>query len=147
MTTPNPDMDRPPERSWWGRNWKWVVPVGCLVPLLACGGLMAAILMVVFGALRSSEVYTEAVARAKANEQVRAQLGEPIQPGFMVNGNIQINNQSGSANLSIPISGPKKSATIYVVATKAAGKWEYTTLEVAPEGSAERINLRAPATY
>jgi hypothetical protein len=115
--------------------------------LLACGGLIAAIVMVVFGALRSSEVYTEALARAKANEQVRAQLGEPIQPGFMVNGNIQINNQSGSANLSIPISGPKKSATIYVVATKAAGKWEYTTLEVAPEGSAERINLRAPQKH
>lgn len=140
-------MDRPTERSWWGRNWKWVVPVGCLVPFLACGGLIASVVMLVFGALRSSEVYTEAVARAKANEQVRAQLGEPIQAGWTVNGNIQINNDSGSANLTIPISGPKKSATINVVATKAKGKWEYTTLEVAPEGTAERINLRAPQKH
>ena len=124
MTTPSPDMDRPPQRSWWGRNWKWVVPVGCLLPLLACSGISAAILMIVFRAIRSSDVYTEALARAKANPEVRAQLGEPIQPGWMVNGSIQVINESGSANLSIPISGPKKSATISVVATKAAGRWE-----------------------
>jgi hypothetical protein len=23
-------MDQLPQRSWLGRNWKWLVPVGCL---------------------------------------------------------------------------------------------------------------------
>ncbi len=148
MTAPDSAIDGPPPprpRSWWARNWMWVVPVGCLSPLAICGGLIALVLVVVFGALRSSDVYNEALSRAKANERVRGVLGEPITAGYLPSGKIEINGAAGKANLEIPIAGPKKSATIYVVATKAAGKWEYSTLEVAPKGApdAERIDLLA----
>jgi hypothetical protein len=61
----------------------------------------------------------------------------------MLSGNININGPSGNANLAIPLSGPKASATLYVVAEKRAGKWEYSTMEVAPEGQGERIDLLA----
>jgi len=23
----------PPQRSWWSRNWKWALPVGCVLPI------------------------------------------------------------------------------------------------------------------
>ena len=134
-------MDQPSKQSWWGRNWKWVVPVGCLAPLLVCGGSIALIFVFVFGVIRSSEPYTEALARAKANPDVKAALGEPIEAGYWVNGSIDISGASGTAKIAIPISGPKKSATVYVDGTKTAGKWEYSTFEVAPVRGGNRIDL------
>lgn len=134
-----PDLETTPP-SWWGRNWKWVLPVGCLTPVLLCGGFIAAILAIVFGALKSSDAYTEALARAQKDRRVQAALGEPIEAGFFVSGNISLNNDRGHADLRIPISGPNGNATIYVVANKAAGKWTYTRLDVVPDGG-ERIDL------
>jgi hypothetical protein len=136
-------MDQPSKQSWWGRNWKWVVPVGCLAPLLVCGGSIALIFVFVFGVIRSSEPYTEALARAKANPEVKAALGEPIEAGYWVNGSIDVSGPSGKAKIAIPISGPKKSAIVYVDGTKTAGKWEYSTFEVATDGGANRIDLRS----
>jgi Cytochrome oxidase complex assembly protein 1 len=129
--------------SWWGRNWKWVVPVGCLTPLVLCGGFIALIFALVFGAIKSSDVYKEAVARAKEAPAVQSALGTPITEGMFVSGNLNTGGASGSADLAIPISGPKGSGTVYAVATMVGGKWTFTTLEVAVPGSADRINLLA----
>jgi hypothetical protein len=137
-------MSQPPARTWWSRNWKWVIPVGCLTPAVLCCGGGGLILTSVLGALKSSEVYTDALARAKANEEVRTLLGEPIEAGFWVSGSVEVGGTSGKADLSIPVSGPKGSATLHVVATKAGGKWVYSTLEVVPQGSGATIDLRPP---
>lgn len=136
-------MNETAAKSWWGRNWFWVLPVGCLTPVVACGGCFALLFMLVFGALKSSEVYVESLDLAKANDDVKALLGEPIAAGALVSGNIEIQDGSGKADLSIPISGPKGSATIYAVATKSGGKWEYSRLEVVSDDSTTRIDLRA----
>jgi hypothetical protein len=135
-------VDEPSQSSWFGRNWFWVVPAGCLTPLLLCGGCVAAVLVTVTGAIRMSDPYREAVAAAMASPEVKAELGEPLEVGFWTNGNIQINNGSGTANITIPIKGPKKSATIKVDATKDVGAWEYSRLEVATEGGGKPIDLR-----
>src|SRR4051812_28877526 len=134
-------MDQPPEGSWWSRHWKWVVPVGCLTPLLVCGGGVTLLVVLVFGTLKSSDAYREAVDRAKASAAVQELLGTPIQEGFWVGGSINVSGASGNADLSIPLSGPKGSATLHAVATKSAGRWEFSTLEVAATGSDARIDL------
>jgi len=144
MIDPAPSAQ--PQRSWWNRNWKWVVPVGCLVlllPLLAITGFVGTILAIVFGSIKSSDAYEEALARARANPAVVAALGEPVEDGWLVGGNIQVNGPSGSADLSSSLHGPKGKGTLYVVATKSAGRWEYQTLEVEVDGSPERIDLLA----
>jgi hypothetical protein len=120
----------PPPRNWWSRNWKWVVPVGCLLPLLIMGGCVVGIGFAVFTAIRNTEVYTESLSRARANPEVRARLGEPIEPRWWITGNINAANDQGAANISIPIRGPKESASIHVVATKNGGRWEYQTMNV-----------------
>ena len=134
-------MQPQPQKNWWSRNWKWVVPTGCLTILLACGGFVTLIFSVVLGSLKSSDVYKEAVAKAQTNSQVTAALGTPIKPGFWVSGNISVNNSSGNADLSIPISGPQGKGTIYVTATKSAGKWNYATMVCEISSSGARINL------
>lgn len=131
-------MDRPVpvRRGWFGRNWKWLVPLGCLTPILACAGLFIGIMSM----MKSSTTYADAVERAKANDEVKAALGEPIKTGFWVSGSVEVTGASGKSDLAIPISGPKDSGTLYAAATKKAGQWEYSTLELATN-SGTRINL------
>ena len=138
-------MQQPEKRGWWSRNWKWVVPVGCLSMLAAVAVVIVLIVTLVFGALKSSDVYKRAMAKATANPTVISELGEPIESGWMVSGSISVNGSSGEADISIPISGPKKSGTIYAVGRKSAGEWKFSRLEVEVPNRPLRINLLSSA--
>ncbi len=139
-------MTQAPERNWWDRNWKWVLPAGCLAGIVCVAGLVAFILGIVFGVMRSSDVYKEALARAQASPAVAEALGTPIKAGYFTSGNINVSGPSGDANLSIPISGPKGKATIYLEARKSAGEWSFSLLEVEIAETEERIDLLQPLT-
>lgn len=130
-----------PRPSWWSRNWKWFVPTGCLTLVALVVAFICAIFVFVFGMLKSSDAYKTALERAKADPRVVAALGTPIDEGFLVSGHTNVDGASGSADLSVPISGPKGKGTVYVVATKSAGEWNYEKLIVEIEGTKERINL------
>ncbi|HEY2614470.1 MAG TPA: cytochrome c oxidase assembly factor 1 family protein [Chthoniobacterales bacterium] len=136
-----PSVPPPPRRNWWQRNWKWFVPSGCLVILLACAAFVFIIIGLLFGVLKSSDAYKTALARARSDPRVTSSLGSPIEPGFLISGNANVNGASGQADLSIPISGPKGKGTIYVVATKQAGEWTYTKLIVEVDKDHQRIDL------
>ena len=133
---------QPQPAGWWSRNWKWFVPTGCcLTPLVLGGALAAFIILVVFGALKQTDVYQTALARAKADQRVTTALGTPIEEGWYLSGNTQMSGSSGEADLTIPISGPKGKGTIYAVATKSAGEWTYSKLVVKIDSSGETIDL------
>jgi hypothetical protein len=127
--------------NWWKRNWKWFVPLGCFTMILLFLAFIGAILVIVFGAMKSTDVYKEALARAKANPAVIEALGSPITEGFLVSGNTNVNGASGESNLAIPISGPRGKGTIYVSANKSLGQWNYSGLVVEVEQTHERIDL------
>ena len=106
------------------------------------GACFAAFLvLVVFSALKQSDAYKMAVARAKADSRVVAALGTPIEEGWYLSGKTNVNGGSGDADLSIPISGPKGKGTIYAVATKSAGEWTYSKLQVKIDSTGETIDL------
>ena len=131
-----------PSPGWWSRNWKWFVPTGCcLTPLVLGGAFVTFLVLVVFGALKQSDVYKIAVARAKGDSRVVAALGTPINEGWYLSGKTNVNGASGDADLSIPISGPNGKGTIYAVATKSAGEWTYSKLVVKIESTGETIDL------
>jgi hypothetical protein len=134
-------MDEPYRPNWWSRNWKWFVPVGCLSTLLLFAGGIALLITFVFGMMKSTDVYSQALQRAKANPQVVEALGTPITDGYFTSGSIQESGPSGSAELSIPISGPKGSATIYLEARKSTGQWSFNKLVVETEQPSQRIDL------
>jgi hypothetical protein len=99
------------------------VPVGCFGTLTLFIAFVVSIAVIVFSAVKSTDVYKDALARAKAHPSVIEILGSPIKEGFLVSGNTNVNGASGEANLSIPISGPKGKGTIYVAAAKSLGRW------------------------
>src|SRR4030095_2333626 len=74
-----------------------------------------------------------------------AALGTPIKEGLVPSGKTNVEGSSGEADLAIPISGPKGKATIYAVATKSGGEWNFSKLSVAIEGG-ETIDLVKSAT-
>jgi hypothetical protein len=147
MTIADPTITSaaPPPRNWWQRNWKWVVPTGCLSIIILLALFIAGVAGIVFTALKSSDVYREAVARAEAHPAVRDALGEPIRTGWYVSGNLETNNASGQADIAIPLKGSQRNGTLYAVATKSAGNWTYETLEVEVEGQDGRIDLLTDA--
>jgi Cytochrome oxidase complex assembly protein 1 len=135
-----------PRPNWWKRNWKWFVPLGCFSVALLFLAFVGSILVIVFSAMKSTEVYKEALARAKADPAVIEALGSPIKDGFLMSGNTNVNGASGESNLAIPISGPKGKGTIYVSANKSLGQWNYSGLVVEFEQTHERIDLLQKST-
>ena len=139
---PQAPYERKP--SWWNRNWKWALPAGCigmLLFVLVVVGFVAAIVMGVFAMIKSSGPYEQAIARANSSVEVRQALGAPIEEGWYVMGNVQINGPSGNANISIPLSGPNGEGTLYVEATKSADVWTFQLLQLEVKRTGQRIDL------
>src|SRR5215210_1792083 len=90
-----------------GRNWKWMLPVGCLGLILGAVALAAGIVFFAMSALKSTDVYQGALKAAQAHPAAIERLGEPIKDGWLVKGNVSLNGTGGSANFEIPVSGPK----------------------------------------
>jgi Cytochrome oxidase complex assembly protein 1 len=124
-------------RSWLGRNWKKLLAAVFVCGLVFVVGIVALIM----GTMRSSDVATEAFARARSNTLVAQRLGAPISEGWFVGGSINVSPGSGDADLSVPISGPKGKGTVYVTARKTAGTWAYSMMLAAIDGSNEKIDL------
>jgi len=139
---PSPPPIVPPDRAnWWTRNWKWFVPTGCLTIVLFFATFVGLIVVVVFSAMKSSDAYKGALARARAEPAVIEALGSPIKDGMFVSGSTNVNGASGHADLVIPIYRPKGEATVYVVAEKSLDAWNYSNLVVEIKDTKKRIDL------
>jgi hypothetical protein len=135
-------MTTSPQRtSWLGRNWKWLVPSILVLGLLALITLFGLMLYGVSSMMKSSDAYKVAVERAQNDPNVIQAIGEPIEEGFFASGNINTSGSTGNADMAIPLSGPKGDATVYFVAEKIAGQWQYSDLVVEIENSKDRIDL------
>lgn len=114
--------------------------LGCATGLLIliCGVLVVGL---VFGLMRSSDVYKQAVAEVQAHPDAIRALGEPIKPGFFVSGSISAGGSSGTADFTIPVSGSRDKGTVHVIATKSNGEWQLTLLELETKKYPDRIDL------
>ncbi len=115
--------------------------LGVVASILLLSGFVVAVCSLTFGLMKKSGAYQQAVAAARADSDVIATLGTPIEEGFFVMGEIQLNNNGGYANLSIPISGPDGEATIYVEAEKSGADWSFRALEVVVRDTGQWIHL------
>ncbi len=117
---------------------------GCLAVgaiFLLVVGCIGGIFFFIMGQFRSSPVYVQALKAAQSDPRVVAQLGTPIQAGWLITGSLEEQGLSGDANLSIPISGPRKSGTLYAAARKGDGIWQFYTLAVQVDGQDQIITL------
>jgi hypothetical protein len=125
-----------------GRNWIWVVPLGCLTPILLVGGCFVVSVVAIFGLLKSSEAYTRSLAAVTANEKVQAALGQPIEPSTIVTGNINVSTNGSHADVYYSISGPKGDGSVHAVADKRNGVWVFSTNRVVLNPRRKRSTFR-----
>jgi len=142
MTTPPyPLQPEPLRKGWFDQNARWKIPLGCLTLLFLVGMFVALLMTVITTSFRSSDVYKQAMAQAAANEQVRTQIGDPIKADWLIAGELKVSNDTGRANLSIPISGSRGRGTIRAVASKSGGVWHFSCLQVVVESHRSVIDL------
>jgi hypothetical protein len=132
-------------KSWIEQHPRSKIPLGCLTLLFLVGMFVALLMTVITTSFRSSDVYKEAMARAAANEQVRLQVGDPIKADWLIAGQLNVSNDTGSANLSIPISGSRGRGTIRAPAGKSGGVWRFSCLQVVVEGGHRSVIDLLPA--
>lgn len=123
-----------PQKSNTTRNWILIIGgivVGlCCISALCVGGVFYAAV----SAIRSSDVYQNALSEVTANPAVVEALGAPVEAGFMPSGNIETNNGTGTANFNISLTGSKQTGTLYVEASqRGASGWVFERLYVQTE--------------
>ena len=140
----HPHGGKPPAPdSWWGRNWKWIVLSFVTFVFLFIAAVFGLIFFVVVTTMKSNEPYKYAFDQVQHSPAVVRHIGEPVEAGMFVSGQINVNGPTGHADLDFPIFGPKGKARVYVVGDKAEGHWTYRTLEVRFEGDPNRLDLLA----
>ena len=63
------------------------MPLGCFIIAVLFVVFVGSVVLIVFSAVKSTDVYKEALARAKTHPEVIEVLGSPITEGFLVSGN------------------------------------------------------------
>ena len=138
------EIDQPPaqKKSSTGKILGFI-GCGCLGIIIA----IVAFVFIVFGGvmkvIKSSDAYKDSIAAVQTNPEAIEALGEPIEPGFMMSGNISTNNGESEVDIQVPVSGPKGSGTIYVKGNKSGGSnaWSYEKFELKVDGNPEPIPL------
>ena len=120
---------------------------GCAVILLGIAGVFSVIVFGVFAVIRNSDAATEAVKRASESKVVQEQLGLPLEKGLLTTGHIETANGSSSAELQIPIEGPKGSGRIEANGYQRGKEpWVFNVLDVIIDSTSERIDLAHPTS-
>ncbi|MFL5350866.1 MAG: cytochrome c oxidase assembly factor Coa1 family protein [Hyalangium sp.] len=135
-----PEGNMAPQRSWWSRNWKWAAPVGCLGLIGSCGCLTVALIALGFASAKSSTPYEQALNIAKADSEVQATLGPPIESTWSMQSSVHMGDGQSTAEFSVPLHGSKKDGVLHIQATKSGKEWEYQVLQVEVPGQ-EPIDL------
>ena len=128
----------PPGQTWWSRNQFRVLVAGCCGAVVLFIGGIAFIVVAAFAMMRSSGACEEAVARAESSPAVVQALGAFLEVGWFVTGTL---NPGRSAEITIPVTGPRGKARINVVASKTNGTWVFSTLTVKLTATGARISL------
>jgi hypothetical protein len=118
-----------------------IIPLGCLGLAVCIAGVVGLVLVRATRAVKSSELYTEALAQVQASPEIKEALGSPIEGGMPRSASFHMDDTSGDAEAEIPVAGPKGRGTLYAVAEKVGTEWKFTTLEVTIEATGETIDL------
>ncbi|MBX2850270.1 MAG: cytochrome c oxidase assembly factor 1 family protein [Phycisphaeraceae bacterium] len=135
LTTPA--FGQEPRRSWFGRNWFWLVPVLILVPLCCCCGGPLGLFWWGASQLKSMPPYVDSVTAAEQDPAVQQALGTPIEVptvlGFPNGGDFDFSFDATGQTFeaTIVLNGSAASGTLRIEAQSPNGvTWTYTVRQV-----------------
>src|SRR5438046_10639586 len=89
-----------PRPKWFGRNWKWVVRLGCLLPVLLVGGCGLLAFLFATGIMRQSDACKITLARGQANPAVIEARGSPVSESGAGSGNSDVMGPTGGGQMA-----------------------------------------------
>ena len=138
----SPEGNMAPQRSWWSRNWKWAVPVGCLGLMVSCCGFALVAGALGWNTITNNPASVRAVEIAQADSEVQAVLGTPIQTSpWKQQSEVSYKNGRSTAQATIELDGPKADGVLRIDAIELNDNWSYLVLEVEVPGR-QPIDLR-----
>ncbi|MGJ7903053.1 cytochrome c oxidase assembly factor Coa1 family protein [Lysobacter sp. 1R34A] len=129
----------PYRKPWVQRHWilTLLLALGTLFTLsLAIGAWMTYSVM---DSMRYTPPFIEAMDRARANPEVKAALGEPLEDTFVL-GAVEP-KEDGVAKLFIFVRGPKGKGDVQIEAVKEQGAWRYHVMRVNLDADHTSIDL------
>jgi hypothetical protein len=123
------------EKSWFKRNWKWIVPIflfviSFIVLLLSSG--LGGLLGDYRKAYADSSLYAIPMEKVKSNIRVREVLGEiePMGKMAILNGAIHYSEDNKFVDTTIKIFGENGKAMLDISAEWINGSWVYNKINV-----------------
>lgn len=112
-------------------DWAWrhklmMLPIVFALVLSICSGLAAMIYISALSGIRSHPLHRQAVQIAAADPRIRQALGEPLLGGVIGQDgtvNVSEDNQTGFAEIEIPITGPNGNGKLLVKAKLDEEVW------------------------
>ena len=134
-----------PEKNWFTRNWKWLVPT--FLFLILCGAISTFISIEnttdVIQAYSDNSLYEKAIEKAKTNERVIEVIGEieQIDKLAILEGTAIYSNNNNSIETSIRIKGTKGKGKMDIVADKKGTEWIYNKINIRIKNPKEEIQI------
>lgn len=140
-------MENINQKSWWQRNWKWVVPAGgCLTVLIVIFSFIG------YGAYKAIDTFSndtsifafvDVIQEIQKSEEVGEALGKPIRFDGLKDQNAYDPEASKThLDLDFEIQGPKSDGILRVIADKTDDGWQYSTFTITVLETNQVINLK-----
>jgi len=136
-----PQPSGPPQKGWFGRNWKWFVPlliVVVLSPCRLCAGFGGWAAFWLKGQVKKSQPYQDSLAIVQNDPRVTAALGTPVKVTTGPWGAIDEDATPSTIVAYYEVEGPNGSASVMLEGEKL-NAWRIRVLTVDLPGGA--VNL------
>jgi len=121
--------------------WKVLAIIGFCV--LSVTLFVCLLLGIIEYSFHHSDIYNYSLATVKENKRVIHRVGTPITPKYFISGSINIQNDTGDANLEYVVFGPKGELTIHAIGKRKISIWQFTKLTAEGDDVLE-FDLLAP---
>jgi len=120
-------------RSWWDKNWKWLIPIVfftiCIVFFFSMTGNAA----FRYGSVHlQPELVNKAYEMARKNELVTEKLGQLSPHNFLrlIEGDVLYSNNNKTVAVTVNLLGSKKKGKLDILANKQNNHWIYQEIKV-----------------
>ena len=133
------------EKSWWQRNWKWILPIGIILFLvsivltLSIDGNPTDILQ----AYNEDLLYKNAIDKANSNERVIEVIGkiDDLDQLAILEGSSKYSNNNNSIEITFRVTGDKGKGKMDISADKNGSEWEYKKISIRIKEPNEEIKI------
>ena len=122
-------------KSWWNKNWKWIIPVFGIflfsIFTISTTGIGENTFDVI-KAYADPDLVETALNKAQENEEVKELLGtlEQVDKMAKLEGSVKYSNNDTSVDISVRVKGSKGNGRMRILAERSGGTWEYKKIVI-----------------